>query len=127
MSKGRGLGNIVDDIYAIRSQRLELEQQVTELKQRQQALESEFAEKAAEQNITSARGHYASASVSETTLPAVNDWDAFYDFIKDHNYFHLLEKRPSVGGCRELFEKEVDIPGVEPFTKIKVNTQRVTK
>lgn len=126
MSKGRGLGNIVDDIYAIRSQRLELEGQVKELKAKQSSLEQEFIGKASEQNITSARGHLASASVNTVTVPAVNDWDEFYGFISDHNYFHLLEKRASVGACRELFEKEIDIPGVEPFEKVNVNTQKVS-
>lgn len=123
----RGLGNIVDEIHQVRAERLDLEQQVKSLKSKQHELELEFLEKAQEQNITSARGQYASSSLSESTLPSVVDWDAFYDFIKRYNYFHLLEKRPSVGGCRELFEKEIDIPGVEAFTKINVNTQRVSK
>lgn len=123
----RGLGDIVDRIYNIRARRLELEDEVKELRAQQSSLEQEFIEKAAEQNITSAKGHSASASVTTSIVPSVHDWDDFYKFIKDHNYFHLLEKRPSVGGCRELFEKELDIPGVEAFEKIKVNTQKVSK
>jgi len=122
----RGLGNIVDEIYQIRAQRLDLEKQVQMLKERQTALEQEFIAKAQEQNITSAKGHSASSSVTEQVLPHVQDWDQLYKFVRDNNYFHLLERRPSVGAFREVFEKGVAVPGVEPFTKYKVNTQKVS-
>jgi sarcosine oxidase delta subunit len=56
--------------------------------------------------------------------PSVTDWDAFYKFIHENKYFHLLERRPHTAGCRELFQMRGAIPGVVPFVKRVV---RVTK
>jgi len=123
----RGIGNIVDEIYQVRAQRLRLEDEVSMLKERQTNLEQEFIARAQEQNLISAKGHTASSSVKEQVLPHVDDWDSLYRFIHANNYYHLLERRPSVGAFRELFDKGIEVPGVEPFIKYKVNTQKVGK
>lgn len=122
----RGLGNIVDEIYEIRSQRLALEDEVKKLKERQTELEQEFLNKAQEEHVTSARGHLASSSVTEEVVPNVIDWDQLYKFIHTTNYFHLLQRRPSAGAYKELLDQGVEVPGVEPYTKYKINTQKVS-
>jgi hypothetical protein len=73
-----------------------------------------------EQGVSKSTGSLATASVYDSVKPSVQDWDAFWDYIWRHKHFHLLDRRPSVNGCREIFEKEGTIPGVVPFTKRSV-------
>jgi hypothetical protein len=71
----------------------------------------------AQGKLTRAAGKSAQVQVVDKVLPQVVDWDKFYDYIYTNRFIHLLQKRPSVPGCTELFETSGDIPGVEKFTK----------
>lgn len=62
-----------------------------------------------------------SVTVSEQTMPNVNDWDALYAFIKEHDAFYMLQRRVSTGPYREMLQMEQEVPGVEPYTQRKVN------
>lgn len=66
-------------------------------------------------------GKTATVSIREAIVPQVDSWDDFYKYISRTKYFHLLERRPSVSGCRELFETKGKIPGVVPFIKRTLN------
>jgi hypothetical protein len=72
------------------------------------------------EGTTKGGGKSATVSASESVVPQVTDWEAFYKFIHRMKWYHLLERRPSVTGCRELFETKGAIPGVMPFTKRKL-------
>lgn len=73
------------------------------------------------EETTNGGGKLATVSITEAIVPNVTDWDSFYKYIARMKYYHLLERRPSVTGCRELFETKGAIPGVMPFTKRKLN------
>lgn len=57
------------------------------------------------------------------TYPHVEDWAAYWDFIHENKYYHLLEKRPSVTGYRELLALGRIVPGVVPFVKTKLSVR----
>lgn len=59
--------------------------------------------------------------LSRSTMPSVKDWDALYGYIHRHKAYYLLERRVGVTAFRELLEAGKNVPGVETFTKIKVN------
>jgi hypothetical protein len=107
------MGQIVDEISQIREERRTLE------------LEQDLINRCLENQLTSVRGTQASCTISEKIYPTVSDWDAFYEFIRNNNYFHLLERRPSVGAYREAQNQGLNIPGVENFTKIEINTRNL--
>jgi hypothetical protein len=119
------IGQIVDEISEVREQRRVLELKVKELKEKQTDLEQDLINLCLENDLTSVRGSKASCTISEKIYPTVSDWDVFYQFIRDYNYFHFLEKRPSVGAYREAQNQGITIPGVESFTKIDVNTRNL--
>lgn len=62
-----------------------------------------------------------SVSISEQTMPNVNDWEALYEFIKEHDAFYMLQRRVSTGPYREMLQMEQPVPGVEPYVQRKVN------
>lgn len=73
------------------------------------------------EQTTNGGGKLATVSIVESVVPQVTDWDLFYKYIGRMKYYHLLQRRPSVTGCRELFEKKGAVPGVLPVTLRKLN------
>lgn len=116
------LGESIDALQKLKLQRRELQSQMDEIEQRIGLAEEALMASMESQGLQRLSGTLATASLGESVKPSVQDWDAFYKFINDNGYFHLLDRRPSVAGCRELFQANVAIPGVVPFVKRIVRT-----
>ena len=57
-------------------------------------------------------------------FPQVKDWDQFWNFIIENNFRHMIEKRPSVSGFRELLSLGRAVPGVVSFAKTRLKVRR---
>jgi hypothetical protein len=112
------IGEEIDDLWKIREEIRALKDHAVRLQKDYDAAEFRLRERMEREALPKASGRFGNVTQTSSVVPTVKDWDAFYSFIKRHNYFHLLERRPSVSGCRELFEMKSTIPGVEPFTKV---------
>lgn len=115
------IGSLTDEMFNIRENKRALEEQIKALDEQYRELEMKLIELADEQGTTTGKGKMAGFTVNENVVPQVTNWDEFYKFIQKNKYWHLLERRPSVTGCRELFETKGAIPGVEKFTKRRIN------
>lgn len=111
------LGELIDYKAALKQETDAINAELKRVKELDNAAEAALFAAFEEQGMTKASGKLATISIKESIVPTVRDWDAYYAFIKANDYFHLLEKRPSAPGCRELFERDGSIPGVEPFNK----------
>jgi len=71
----------------------------------------------------------ATASIKETKIAKVTDWEQFYRYIHRNKNYSLLQKRVSDVAYRELMEgrKNRNIPGSEIFTKVTLNLRVSTK
>lgn len=121
----RTIGELADALFEIRERKTEAEQVVKAIEEEYRKVEAELYEVADGQQTLTGKGKKASFSIGESVVPQVKDWDAFYKFIYKNKFAHLLERRPSVTGCRELFDTKGAIPGVEKFTKRKINLRGV--
>lgn len=110
------IGTNIDKLHNLREKRRQLEAQIEDLNAEYQKTEREVLEDMSTHGLEKASGKFANVAVQETVKPNVENWDDFYGFIARNKYFHLLERRPSVTGCRELFETKGKIPGVLPVT-----------
>lgn len=107
----------IDAMFKIREEIRKYEAKIKELEKQKSGIELLLLKQMDEQGMTRAAGAKASVTVSESVKPSVEDWDLFYKYIHRMKLYHLLERRPSVAGCRELFEKRGKIPGVVPFVQ----------
>lgn len=114
------LGNLIDQLWELREDRRKLAAQDDALKKEFENLEKEIMDRLLSEELPGARGKKGVVSYQEVELPHVVDWDEFWEFIYQNRYFHMMERRPSVPGCRELFEQGKVIPGVEKFVKQKL-------
>lgn len=102
-------------------------------------LEEILLGKMSEQGSVRVSSKLGTASISEQTLPIVEDWDAFYDWLWENRAFHLLQRRVAVGAYRELIdadkaahsgEEEAErppvVPGTRPITKKSINLRAGT-
>ena len=119
------VGAKIDALHALRGEKRQLEELLKAKAQEIDLAENDLIEQMDQQNITKSTGSKATVSISTSVKPSVEDWDAFYAYIHKNKYYHLLERRPSVTGCRELFDHKGAIPGVVPFTQRKLNIRSV--
>lgn len=119
------LGSRADEFFALREEKRRLEDQLEAVEAEMRIREMELLQQMDTQGVTKITGHKATISVSESVKPSVEDWTEFENYIHENRYFHLLERRPSVLGCRELFEKHGRIPGVVPYIQRKLRMLKI--
>lgn len=121
----RTLGVIAD---AILENKLEVKRlnRVIEAHEAQiKTLEVELQAAAGKEELTSGGGTKSEWSIAPHTVPQVVNWDEVYAYIKENDYFHLLQRRPAVKACQEIWELGKVIPGVERFTINRVTIKEV--
>lgn len=115
------IGSLIDLLHGMKAAKKALEGQIKELDKQADRLELQIIERMDTEETSTGSGKAAGASINESVVPQVQDWDAFYKFIHENKWYHLLQRRPSSPGCRELFEQQKQIDGVVPFTKRTLN------
>lgn len=115
------IGGLTDKMFDLRDKKRALEEKIKELEEQYKEAEAQLIELLDEQGTDRGSGAAANCTISESIVPQVTDWDTFYKYMHKNKYWHLLERRPSVTGCRELFETKGAIPGVEKFKKRRIN------
>lgn len=115
------IGAKIDALFVLREKKRKHDEAIKELEKQMSALQQELITQMQAEGVSASKGRKASVSISTSVVPQVENWDEFYEFIRKKRYFHLLDRRPNVSGCRELFEKFGRIPGVMPFDKVTLN------
>lgn len=121
----RSVNDIADEVLKLQAKRKKLESQAELIKKQEDDLKKELRELAESLKLTFGGNKKSAWKVEMNVVPQVADWDAFYAYIKAKDYFHLLERRPTVKGCRELWELGGKIDGVEKFSKMVVSVKEV--
>lgn len=119
------LGHQADEFFNLRERKRELENQLEMVEQEIRIKEGELMEQMDLQGVSKITGRSATIGVYESVKPSVENWSEFTEFIHKNRYYHLLERRPSVLGCRELFEKNGQIPGVVPYVQRKLRMLKI--
>ena len=119
------IGDLVDKLKAKKDEIDANNAALAVLKKAYDEIEEKLFAASDAQKTTGGRGEKASFTIGESVVPQVKDWDLFLKFIYKKKYGHLLERRPSVVACRELFDTVGTIPGAEKFTKRKLNLRSI--
>jgi len=58
-----------------------------------------------------------------------SDWESMYNFVKEHDAFHLLERRLSNGNLKEFLEENPDLypMGLNKDSKYAVSVRKAKK
>jgi hypothetical protein len=117
-------GQIVAKMVEIREERRIIAKRDGELIAEGKSFELELLIRLDEQGVDKVSAPAGTATISETILPQVVDWDAFYKYMVDNDALYLLQKRPAAAAFREMHESGQPIPGVEPFTQRTIGLRK---
>lgn len=95
----------------------ELEREYNSQKAKAKELSDEMLTEMTIIGTSSYSGDLGRLSVRTTTQPAVDDWEALYDYIVATRSFDMLQRRVSATAYRDRLENGEPVPGVEPFEK----------
>lgn len=113
------LGELIDELYALRAQRLEtareFEKQIEEMKKDETDLRSKIIKALRAQKLDKGSGADCTATITTGILPRVTDWDKVYEWVAKTKAFEIFERRISKSAFKERYEAGDPIPGVDAF------------
>lgn len=115
------LGELIERREQLRDQKRALSAELKEIDAQLDANEGEVLGALDTAGLEHAKINGVSVSISEQTMPSVEDWDKLYAFIKDNDAFYMLQRRVSTGPFREMLTMGEELPGVAQYTQRKVN------
>ena len=123
----RTLGKIVDEMYALKQERADVDKKSRDLRARIVELDAEVLSKMDEEDMETSAGKTATARRSELVIPVIEDFDAFEKYMIETGSLYLLERRPSAASYRELLAQGEEVPGLRPFTQVKISLTKKSK
>ena len=105
------LGSLIDSLYNLRAQRLDLARKVDALKAEEETRRYQLLEMLQKYGLAKASGLIATVGQVHKVEPLVSDWDEVWGYIRENNRFDLLQKRLSAPAWRELEEGGILVPG----------------
>lgn len=114
------IGKSIDKIFALRKKKSELEAAVKDVEGQIADLEGGVLEQMEAAGTKKVATKLGSATINESVVANVTDWDAFWVYIHKNKFGHLLQRRVSDPAYRELLEQGKKVPGVQPFNKKKL-------
>lgn len=120
------MGSTIDSLWAKREEKREAEAKVKVIEAEIAAIEEVLMDRMDKEETSKSQGTKASVSITPSTVANVEDWAAFHAYVAKNKYFHLLQKRVSDPAIRELWDSGKKVPGVQPFTKRKLNIRSLT-
>lgn len=118
-------GGMIDQLWAAREEKRKLEEHIKEVEVSIKDIEAKVMERLDAEGMDKATGKKASVSITKSVVADVQDWDALYPYIAKNKFWHLLHKRVSDPGFRELWDAGKTVPGVTQFIKPKLNLRTV--
>ena len=119
------LDDKIDEMYMLREQKRGLEAQIKEVNAAFAACNDWLIQAYSEVGTTTARGRLASATITETLVPTIDDWNLVQKYIMDNDALYLVHRRIASGPWRELLDTGEVIPGIEPFTKRAISLRKL--
>jgi hypothetical protein len=120
------IGGDIDAMFSLREKKRALEAAAKDLEGQATLIEERLMESMTASGVEKATGKLASVSISSNTVANVEDWDAFGAYIVKNKLLHLLQRRVSDPAYRELLDAGKKVPGVQPFTKKRLNLRVVS-
>ena len=116
------LGAQIDKLYAIRAERLKLNERINELKSDEKVLRERLLRTIPKADLSGARGAIGQANLIPEVYPKITDKDRFLKNLRKTGEFDLIVWHPNSAACKERWEAKRVIPGVMPegFTKLSV-------
>ena len=112
---------LVQELRDIRDERRKIAKRDSELVDAWNDTQARLMAVLDEQGVKRISTDFATATITETEVPLVEDWDVFLDYMRDNDMMHLLQRRPATAAWRELNDTGQCPPGTKPYTKREIS------
>jgi len=119
------LDDKIDELFELREKKRKLEDEIKEIKAEIDEGFRWLISKYGEVGTVTARGRLASATITETVVPTVEDWGEVVDWVMANDGVYLLHRRISAGPWKELLDSGETVPGIIPFTKKSISLTKL--
>src|SRR4249920_2079684 len=102
MDSVRNISDLISQFDSAQLHRKAMEAQAEEALKVEKDLEWAIIHEMADLKLEKATASGTTVEPKKETFPDVKDWDQYWDFVIENNFRHLLVKRTSTTGYREL-------------------------
>lgn len=120
----KDVGKLTDRLFDLKERKADLNADLKEVNGEIRKVEMELLDEMHTQGLYKAGNRRGGVYISRQVVPKVTNWDAFYDYIKEHDYLHMLERRISRKAYQEQYEDGQDVPGVDPVVFDELRTRK---
>lgn len=106
-------GEVVDRLYKTREQRLDLDRQANELKEKERELKDWLLDNLSKQDLSRLAGKVGQVSLKKSAVGTIEDLPTFQKFVKKHDAFDLYQRRLNLEACRLRWGAGEEIAGVK--------------
>lgn len=121
------LPDLVDSYVNIREQRLAADRLAEQLKETEEDLKRTIIAKFQEQGLKALGGSNGLVKMTELDEPKAENWELIYDYVAEHQAWHLLHKRITTTAIKELWDDGKTVPGVGHQKVYKLSVSGVKK
>lgn len=118
------IGEMIDELYDLRSARLAMEKEVEVLKGHEATMQREIHKRLQDTGLDKASGHKANFSYKTEIQPVVNDWNAYFDYVSGQKAWPLIQKRVGVTAWKEYRNSGILVPG---SSEVEIPKYSITK
>lgn len=109
----KSVGALIDELYVLRADRLELSKKVDALKTQEAHLRAKIIAQLRDVDLASGSGQIATGSITTSKEARMLDWNEFWQWAIEHDARDVIQKRVSITAIRERWEAGVEVPGLE--------------
>lgn len=120
----KDLGAYTEKLFNAKNKKAELNEKIKSVNEDIRKLEMTILDEMQKQGLFKAGGRGGSVYIARQIVPKVVNWDQLYGYIKEHEYFHMLERRVSRKAFQEQYEDGQQVPGVEPVVFDELRTRK---
>ena len=117
--------DLLTNLHTTREAIKEIQAQEKDLKMKQRELEAKIAIKMQEEGLDKVSNDVCTLSLKAEVVPTVEDWDQFFEYLKETGQFELMQKRMSATAYRELIAMGTNVPGVKSTELTRINFRSI--
>ncbi len=122
------IDTLVQTLWDIREEKRELANKEKTLNAAYESAKQALMVLLDSQGVSGAKTSVARVSITESQVVQVEDWDSFYQYIKENDAFYLLQKRPASTAVKELNTLlGITTPGTNLITLKDISITKVSK
>lgn len=115
------LGDLIEERARVKKEIDALNRALKEFREQQEVIDRKLISELEADGVKRTATEHYSVSISEDTVPQVDDWDSFYQYILQHEDFSLLHRRVSATAWKELAKLGNAVPGISARELKRIN------